>query len=108
MANEKHVVVYITTETHGQGREIADALLTEKLAACVSIVPKVQSKFWWKGEIDSATEALLIVKTRADLLDKVIASVKSKHSYTVPEIIALPIIGGNEDYLNWIDEVTGA
>ena len=106
MSNEKHVVVYITTETHGHGREIADALLAEKLAACVSIVPKVQSKFWWKGKIDSADEALLIVKTRAALLDKLIASVKSKHSYTVPEIIALPIIGGNEDYLNWIDEVT--
>ena len=106
MSNEKYVVVYITTETHGQGREIADALLTEKLAACVSIVPKVQSKFWWKGKIDLASEALLIVKTRADLLDKLIASVKKKHSYTVPEIIAVPIIGGNEDYLNWIDEVT--
>jgi len=108
MSNEKHVVVYITTETHGQGREIADALLTEKLAACVSIVPKIQSKFWWKGKIDLASESMLIVKTRADLLDKVIASVKSKHSYTVPEIIALPIIGGNQDYLDWIDESTGA
>jgi periplasmic divalent cation tolerance protein len=106
MENDKHVVVYITTETHGQGREIADALLTEKLAACVSIVPKVQSKFWWKGKIDLANESMLIVKTRADLLDQLIASVKSKHSYTVPEIIAVPIVGGNKDYLDWIDETT--
>jgi len=66
----------------------------------------MQSKFWWKGKIDSANESLLIVKTRADLLDKLIASVKSKHSYCVPEVIAVPIIGGNKDYLDWIDETT--
>ena len=70
------------------------------------MVPRVQSKFWWKGKIDSASESLLIVKTRAALLDKVIASVKRKHSYTVPEIIAMPIVGGNTDYLDWIDEST--
>jgi len=108
MANEKYIVVFITAETEGQGREIADALVAEKLAACVNIVPRVQSKFRWQGKIDSANESLLIVKTREVLLDKVITSVKSNHSYTVPEIIALPIVGGNKDYLDWIDETTGA
>jgi len=106
MASEKYIVVFITTGTHGHGREIADMLLGEKLVACVNIVPKVHSKFWWKGKIDSGDESLLIVKTRADLLDKLIASVKRKHSYTIPEIIALPIVGGNKDYLDWIDEST--
>jgi periplasmic divalent cation tolerance protein len=106
MSADKHIIVFITTETQVQGRDIADALLAGKLAACVNIVPQVQSKFWWQGKIDSADESLLIVKTREALLDKLIASVKSKHSYTVPEIIALPIIGGNEDYLDWIDETT--
>ena len=106
MANEKHVVVFITAETHGQGRDIADALVGDKLAACVNIVPSVQSKFRWQGKIDSANESLLIVKTREVLLDKVIAKVKSIHSYKVPEIIALPIVGGNKDYLDWIDEST--
>jgi periplasmic divalent cation tolerance protein len=106
MSNEKYVVVFITAETHGQGRDIADALVGGKLAACVNIVPQVQSKFWWQGKIDSANESLLIVKTREALLDKVIATVKSLHSYKVPEIIALPIVGGNKDYLDWIDEST--
>ena len=108
MSNEKHIVVFITAETPGQCREIADTLVAEKLAACVNVVPKVQSKFRWKGRIESANESLLMVKTREALLDKLIASVKSKHSYTVPEIIALPIVGGNKDYLDWIDEVTVA
>jgi periplasmic divalent cation tolerance protein len=106
MADEKHIVVFITAETPGQCRDIADALLANKLAACVNIVPKVQSKFRWQGKIDSANESLLIVKTREALLEKLIASVKSHHSYTVPEIIALPIVGGNKDYLDWIDETT--
>ncbi len=106
MADEKHVVVLITAETLGQGREIADALVGEKLAACVNLMPRIHSKFWWQGKIDSANESLLIVKTREALLDKVINLVKSKHSYTVPEIIALPIVGGNKDYLDWIDEAT--
>jgi periplasmic divalent cation tolerance protein len=106
MENNKHVVVFITTETLGQSRDIADALLANKLAACVNIVPDVQSKFRWQGKIDSANESLLIVKTREALLDKVIDSVKSRHSYTVPEIIAMPIVGGNKDYLDWIDETT--
>ena len=106
MANEKYVVVFITAETLGQGRDIADALVGGKLAACVNIVPGVQSKFWWQGKIDSANESLLIVKTREALLDKVIATVKSLHSYKVPEIIAMPIVGGNSDYLDWIDEST--
>jgi periplasmic divalent cation tolerance protein len=106
MSNEKHIVVVITTETQAQGQEIAHALLADKLAACVNIVPEVHSRFWWQGKIDSADESMLIVKTRESLLDKVTASVKSNHSYTVPEIIALPIIGGNKDYLDWIDETT--
>jgi len=106
MADSKHIVVLITAETQGQAREIADDLLEKKLAACINMVPRVQSKFWWRGKIDSANESLLIIKTRAALLDKVIASVKRKHSYTVPEIIAMPIVGGNTDYLDWIDEST--
>jgi periplasmic divalent cation tolerance protein len=98
------VVIFITTGTEAEAHKIAEMLLTRRKAACVNIVPKVDSSFWWQGKLDSVRESLLIIKTRALLLYEVIELVKSAHSYEVPEIIALPIIGGNEDYLKWIDD----
>jgi periplasmic divalent cation tolerance protein len=72
----------------------------------VNIVGKIHSLFWWQGRVDRAYEALLIVKTRRALLAKLIKKVKSLHSYEVPEIIALPIIAGNREYLRWLNEST--
>ena len=66
-------------------------------------MPGVSSLFWWQGKLDSAAESLLIVKTRASVLSQVVNLVKQHHSYDVPEVIALPIIGGNQDYLEWMD-----
>jgi periplasmic divalent cation tolerance protein len=65
-------------------------------------VPGVSSFFWWQGKVDSAQESLLIVKTKASVLNQIVNLVKEHHSYDVPEIIALPIIGGNRDYLEWL------
>jgi len=65
-------------------------------------VPGVSSLFWWQDKLDSAQESLLIVKTKASLLPEIISLVKGIHSYDIPEIIALPIVGGNQDYLEWI------
>ena len=98
------VVVLVTTGSEEEARRVAEHLLGQRKAACVNIVPGVSSLFWWQGKLDSAQESLLIIKTRASLLQKVIELVKEVHSYEVPEIIALPIIGGNEDYLKWIDD----
>jgi periplasmic divalent cation tolerance protein len=98
------VVIFITTGTEAEAHKIAEMLLTRRKAACVNIVPKVDSSFWWQGKLDSAQESLLIIKTGASLISEIIELVKSVHSYEVPEIIALPIIGGNEDYLKWIDD----
>jgi periplasmic divalent cation tolerance protein len=66
-------------------------------------VPEINSSFWWEGKLDNAQESLLIIKTTSKKLAEIIHSVKTVHSNTVPEIIALPIIGGNQDYLDWID-----
>jgi periplasmic divalent cation tolerance protein len=98
------VVIFVTTSTEAEAHKIAELLLTKRKAACVNILPGVESSFWWQGKLDSARESLLIIKTRASLLPEIIELVKSVHSYTVPEIIALPIIGGSEDYLKWIED----
>ena len=102
----KYIVVFITVDSPETTQKITDKLLTERKAACVNIIPKVESHYWWQGKIESANELLLIVKTRAALLDDLITLVKQNHPYTVPEILALPIIGGNEDYLNWVEKET--
>jgi len=104
MEKDKNIVVFITTGTDGEARQVAEALLEHRKAACVNIVPTVTSLFWWEDRIDSAQESLLIVKSKASLLDEIVSLVKGIHSYDVPEVIALPIIGGNPDYLNWIGE----
>ncbi|MFC2066253.1 divalent-cation tolerance protein CutA [Chloroflexota bacterium] len=102
MEKSDYIVVLITTDTGEEARQISKALLEQKKAACVNIIPKVDSLFRWDGEIDSAHERLLIVKSKASLLPDIVNLVKGLHSYTVPEIIALPIVGGNQNYLEWI------
>lgn len=108
MKEEGKIVIFVTTDTQEEAQKIATRLLNQRKVACVNIVPRVDSLFWWQGKLDSARESLVIAKTKASLLPEVVSLVKDVHSYEVPEIIALPIIGGNEDYLNWIDsEVEG-
>jgi len=97
------IVVLVTTDGEEEAKKIAELLVDKKKAACVNIVPRVNSTFWWQGEIDSAHECLLVIKSKASLLPKITDLIKGMHSYEVPEIIALPIIGGNDDYLKWID-----
>ena len=104
MKTGSFIVVFITTSNESETRKIANALVKQKKAACVNIIPKVKSLFWWQGKIDSANESLLVIKSEKRLLNDIIKLVKKFHSYTVPEIIALPIIGGNEDYLAWLSE----
>lgn len=98
------MVVLITTPSIAEADKIAHILLEARKAACINIVPQVHSRFWWQGKIDSADEALLIVKTNASLMEEVITLVKENHSYKVPEVIALPLVAGSEDYLKWLDE----
>ncbi|MBI4284978.1 MAG: divalent-cation tolerance protein CutA [Chloroflexi bacterium] len=107
MPDTQFVVLFITTPSPEEGQRIADALLRKRRAACVNIVPQVKSTFWWQGKLDAAHESLLIVKTKKALIDDVVKTVREHHSYTVPEIIALPVIGGNLDYLDWLERETG-
>lgn len=102
-----YTVTFITAANKKQARAIAKALISKKLAACVNIIDKVESLFWWKGKVESAGEVLLMVKSRSEKLSKIIKTVKANHSYQVPEIISLPIKAGDAAYLRWINDSIG-
>ncbi len=105
--NVEFIIVLITCPNKEVSEQVASALLDQKLAACVNTMTPVTSLYTWKGEINRDEEMLLIVKSRADLFEnELIPAVKAVHPYEVPEIIALPIIMGSEDYLGWIRDVT--
>jgi periplasmic divalent cation tolerance protein len=105
--DENNIVVLITAPSDEVGKEIARMLVRQKLAACVNLLSPIHSIYTWEGEIQEERETLLVVKTRAELFEsKLIPAVRAAHPYDVPEIIALPIISGLPDYLNWIQQST--
>ncbi len=101
---KEFLVVYITASAEN-ARDLAAALVREKLAACVNRIPGIESTYTWEGRIERDAEDLLIVKTRADLFDRLKVRVRQLHDYDVPEIIAVPMIEGNESYLAWMGSV---
>ncbi len=98
-----YILVLVTVKNKKEAQKIAASLIKAKLAACVNIIDKINSIFFWSGKIDRAEESLLLIKSRQQKLPQVIKLIKSLHSYEVPEIIALPIIAGDKPYLRWID-----
>ena len=100
---EGYLVVLITVPVE-KGEELADFIVEKKLGACVNLIPEVRSTYWWKGNIERDRESLLVIKTSMKKFGELKRKVKEVHPYTVPEIIALPIVAGNEDYLRWIEE----
>ena len=102
-----NIVIFVTAKDAVEAKIISDQLLEKKLIACANIVEGVQSVFWWQGKIDQAKETLIILKSKRSLFKKIVKTVKAYHSYEVPEVIALPIVDGNPDYLRWIDESVG-
>ena len=104
MEETRYIIVLITSDSIEEADHIAKVLLEKKKVACVNIVRGIDSHFWWEGKPDSARENLLIDKTTSTALPEIIALVNKLHSYDVPEVIALPITNGNQDYLNWIGQ----
>jgi len=100
------IVIYCTVPNKKEGKEIARLLLENKLVACVNIIDKMESVFSWDGEICEEKEALLIIKTKKELFKRINHLIQKKHSYTVPEVIALPIIEADETYLKWVEHET--
>jgi periplasmic divalent cation tolerance protein len=103
---EKEIVIFITAPNEDEAASIARSLVEARLAACANIVRNIRSIYTWQGSIQDDNEVLMMVKTRKSLFSKVSVKVRELHSYDVPEIIALPIIDGSPDYLNWLKEST--
>jgi periplasmic divalent cation tolerance protein len=98
------VIVHITTKDEAEAHKLATMLLEKKKAACVNVVPEINTLYRWEGKIETGTESLMIVKTSRSLLSDIITLVKASHSYKVPEIIAFPVTGGSPEYLAWLED----
>ena len=92
----------MTAGSHDEAVSIGRALVTERLAACVNVLPAIASIYWWNGAAQQDTEVALIAKTTADLVDRLAARVAALHSYDCPCVVALPITGGHPPFLDWI------
>jgi len=99
-----YCIVITTTNSKEEADTLAKAILNEKLAACIQ-VSEIESRYFWGDKLERICEYKLEIKTTKDNLTKLEEFIKSKHSYEAPEIIAVPIIDGNQDYFNWIDSL---
>jgi len=99
-------LIYVTAGSREQAVSLGRALVEARLAACANVVAGVTSLYWWQGAVQEDSEAVLIAKTRADLVEAVIAKVTELHSYSCPCVVALPLVGGNPAFLDWIGAET--
>jgi len=94
--------IYVTASDRGEALKLAEAVVGERLAACANVIDGMESVYWWEGAMAREKEAVLILKTRASLVEALTARVRALHSYTVPCVVALPILGGNPAYMDWL------
>jgi len=106
MPKSQYCVVMTTAGSEPEADQIARALVSQQLAACVQIMP-ITSYYTWQSSLHRDPEWLLLIKSRANLYQKIEAAILKHHSYEIPEIIQLPITQGHQPYLKWMDETTG-
>jgi periplasmic divalent cation tolerance protein len=100
-------IILTTAGSQEEAARIAHALVERRLAACVNIVPRIESVYRWQGKVELATEWLLVIKTQAELFESVRDAVKKLHSYDLPECVMLEVSAGSQEYLDWIAKNTG-
>jgi periplasmic divalent cation tolerance protein len=101
------IVVLSACDSEEQAATLARHLVERRLAACVNIVPGARSFYRWKGVIEDTPEWLLIIKSRRDLFSALRTEIAKRHTYEVPELLALPVVEGSENYLAWLDRELG-
>ena len=102
----EYIIVHVTAPNEEEASKISRTVVEERLAACVNIIRSVRSIYRWQGRLEDEQEVLMIIKTKRTLFERLQGRVKELHSYTVPEIIGLPVIEGSEEYLNWLGQET--
>jgi periplasmic divalent cation tolerance protein len=102
---DNYIIIFVTTKDRTEAEQLSQLLLKNRLIACANLVNPIDSFFYWQNKIERADECLIIMKSRLDLLKRIVEQVKGLHSYEVPEVLALPIVDGSKDYLNWMDTV---
>ena len=100
--NQEPLLVLTTAGSLQEAKRLAQALLRERSAGCINIIPQIQSFYWWKSKIERSAEALLLIKTFRSNLNRLAKTLRQEHSYQLPEIIAVPIRWGSKPYLHWL------
>lgn len=101
-----HVFLYVTCGTNEEAVRIGRALVEGRIAACANVIPGMTSIYQWQGEINEDSEVIVLLKTRSDLVDRAVERIKTLHSYECPCVVALSVVGGNADFLQWITKET--
>jgi periplasmic divalent cation tolerance protein len=101
-----HLEIRFTIDDEAAADAIISALLIERLVACGQRIGPIRSRYWWSGSIEQSEEWLVLLKTRSELTHRVIDTIVERHPYETPEVLAVPIVAGHADYLDWIDDVT--
>jgi len=102
------IVILCTCANPEEAARLARSLVEARLAACVTVIPLVHSYYRWKGEVESADECLLAIKSSGERFEALRAEIERLHSYQVPEVLALPVVDGSDNYLKWLDASLGA
>ena len=100
------VIVYSTVDNIRNAKKIANVIVKERLVACVNIIPKIESIYWWKGKIENSKECILIAKTKEKNIKKTMDKIRSIHPYELPDIVVIPVVDGFKKYIDYIDDET--
>ena len=101
------IIVFSACGSAEEAKKLARHLVETRAAACVNVIPGIYSVFHWEGKLDEASEWMLIIKSTRERLEALKAELRKMHSYLVPEVVAMPIVDGSAEYLEWVDREVG-